>query len=124
MYFTILGLVLCLALGIWKLCGSFSWWLLCVVVFVCLAQLLCVYEMYKIKKEDSKLAFWNNLGEMSPELQKAILDVEGDEVVCGICGRVVPKADVSLFSLATGIDALAKGSKLRCTCKHCIKKRR
>ncbi len=123
MYFTILGFILCLALGIWKLCISFSWWLLGVVVFVCLAQLLCVYEMYKIKKEDSKLAFWNSLGEMSPELQKEIMKC-GKNVVCGICGRVVPKTEATSFSLATGIDALAKGSKLRCTCKHCIKKRR
>ena len=75
------------------------------------------------KKDEKILEFWNNVGKMPPELQKAILS-ESEEVECSICGRVIPKVDASLFRMATGVDALAKGSKLRCTCKHCIKKRR
>lgn len=123
MYFTILGLVLCLGLGVFKLCVDFSWGMLCVVLLVLGTQVFCIYDMYKIKKDEQRLSFWNELGEMSPDLQKEILNA-GNEVVCGICGRRVNKADVSMFRLATGVDALAKGSKLRCTCKHCIKKRR
>lgn len=123
----ILFLIICLALNF--LCGfaclifNFNF---IYVVFMCLdaGVLAFMIPAYVTSKKDEKiLEFWNKVGKLPPELQKAILS-EGNEVVCSICGRVIPKVDISSFRLATGVDALVKGSKLRCTCKHCIKKTR
>ena len=114
--FLIIGLAVNFVLGFVNLILHFSF---IYVVFMCLdaGVLAFLIPSYVTGKKDEKiLEFWNKVGKLPPELQKAILG-ESEEIECAMCKRKMKKHEVE------GFHVDSQTNELVCWCKKCNKKK-
>ena len=114
--FLIIGLTLNFLFGFICLILNFNF---IYVIFMCLdaGTLAFLIPSYvTIKKDEKILEFWNMVGNMPSDMQKAIL-AESENVECAMCKRKMKKHEVECFH----VDS--QTNKLVCWCKKCNKKK-